>query len=126
MIDQLTPVKKSVAKGAKVTVRNAHVVKMAAGPASLILCAKSRMDEMNENHSIHVTNADLKSFEANPMIKHCLHLTLSAKQLLMFYCAIESLEEFLALDLKQKYLIDHDEFPQDVFDFLGFDISRVR
>lgn len=116
-----------VENGQKIVIRNAHLKKWGENRVGLILCAKSRITLLNQESTFHVSKAAMKMFESNLIIQHCLNLKISAKQIFAFYNTLDHLGSHgIGSDWKSKYLIDALAFPQDVLDFLDFDIEKVR
>ena len=95
---------KEVQSGHKVSIRNAHILKMANEKTAVVLCAKSlliihRSEDPDDGllnltgFSIHNSKSERERFESNAFIQDCLHLRLSPKQILKLFEYLTILEK---------------------------------
>lgn len=101
---------KSVQSGSKVVVRNGHMKRLPNNKFALLLCAKGRVDCLDDNSNAMMhSKRDHMKFEANHTVQMCLHLKLSAKQLLAMYQSLSVLEtsvkQFKTSNMKEKMLL---------------------
>ena len=98
------------------------------GLLGMIICAKGRMDSLEQNDSnVHPLKADSKRFEANPIIQKCLHLKLSSLQIIKFYSELSGLEKRTGWpNLIQDFFLGDDPNVMKGLKFLGMESNHVH
>ena len=134
---------KEVQSGHKVSIRNAHILKMANEKTAVVLCAKSlliihRSEDPDDGllnltgFSIHNSKCERERFESNAFIQDCLHLRLSPKQILKLFEYLTILEknikEMKTSALKQNLFLNsasNKDNLEDLMEFFNVEIKNV-
>ena len=127
MLCVITNIRK-VQSGFKISIRNAHLMKLTNDKSAIILCAKSLLiiHEESTKSSIHF-KSDKQSFETNNIIQDCLHLRLSPKQLLKVFenltCLEQNIKEVKKCDLKHDILVT--SYLKNILEFFKWEINNI-
>jgi hypothetical protein len=118
-------------QGQRVGIHLAHLRRFQDGKqVVLIVCAKGRVDLLDDNSNSMHSRGDYKCFERNGLIKHCLYLKISAKQLLWLYQMVQTFQtHFEGILMPNPRQVENvllgEEFPQDVLNFFGGRIETI-
>ena len=104
----ITNVRK-VQKGFKVSIDNAHYMKLNCGFIGLILCAKGRFESEDfPKEVLHPPIEDQRKFESNYIIQKCLNLKLSSKQIIQLFSELKDVEKALEFKNLTELILNDD------------------